>query len=273
MPVVSEPTLFQPADSEDDAQHAMGFIAGKMKPHGVVIYSVFPTRSRAAWFFNGRVGVEEVVVKVPLQKVNAMREAFAVLACVEKLKDNELEGIVPTASYVFEGELTCILMPLYQRSLADFPSLSEDEALKVVKTIRKALRTIHRHGWAHCDVKPHNIFVDSRNRFWLGDFGCCFPRSKRHRAALMELLKQGHGTPLYQCSDSTKSPSRIDRLGLTISVLEKLGYLQRPTSARSGQRVFTVKHVVDAINNKVKMAKLRDALLVLHAKDKFATSE
>ena len=270
MSVVSAPALFDPED--DDAKIGMALIAGKMMPHGVVIYSVFPTRSRAAWFFNGRVGVEEVVVKVPLQKVNAMREAFAVLACVEKLKDNELGGIVPTASYVFEGELVCILMPLYQRSLADFQSLSEDEALTVVETIRRALRTIHRHGWAHCDVKPHNIFVDSKDRYWLGDFGCCFPRNKRHRAALIQLLKQGYGTPLYQCSDSANSPSRIDRLGLTISILEKLGHLQRPTSVRSGQRVFTVQHVLDAIN-KVKMAKLRDALLVLHAKDKFATSE
>ena len=100
------------------------------------------------------------------------------------------------------------------------------------------------------------------------DFGCCFPRTKRHKAVLIQLLKQGYGTPLYQCSDSANSPSRIDRLGLTISVLEKLGHLQRPTS----ERVFTVQHVLDAIY-KVKMAKLRDALLVLHAKDKFATSE
>lgn len=258
-------------DSEDDdAKSGMALIAGKMMPHGVVINSVFPTRSRAAWFYRGSVHGKDVVVKVPIKKADAMREAFAVLACIEKLRADELVGIVPTASYVFEGDLVCILMPLYQRSLADFQSLSEDEALTVVKTIRRALRTIHRHGWAHCDVKPHNIFVDSKDRCWLGDFGCCFPRTKRHRAALMEMLKQGHGTPLYQCSDSANSPNRIDRLGLTISVLEKLGHLQRPTSVRSGQRVFTVQHVLDAIN-KVQMAKLRDVLLVLHDKDKFAT--
>lgn len=51
-----------------------------------------------------------------------------------------------------------------------------------------------------------------------------------------------------------------------------VGHLQRPTNVRPGQRAFTVQHVLDAIN-KVKMAELRDVLLVLHAKDRFATSE
>ncbi|KAL3631519.1 hypothetical protein CASFOL_024503 [Castilleja foliolosa] len=41
------------------------------------------------------------------------------------------------------------------------------------KSILSALVHIHRLGYIHCDVKPHNVLVDERGDVKLADFGSC----------------------------------------------------------------------------------------------------
>jgi serine/threonine protein kinase len=41
----------------------------------------------------------------------------------------------------------------------------------VVLQMKQALDFTHAAGYAHCDVKPDNIFIDANGGFFLGDFG------------------------------------------------------------------------------------------------------
>ncbi|MBO4843457.1 MAG: protein kinase [Bacteroidales bacterium] len=50
-------------------------------------------------------------------------------------------------------------------------AISEDEAVKIIKEIADALRSVHSHGLLHLDIKPANILFDERGRAVLIDFG------------------------------------------------------------------------------------------------------
>ncbi|PIA44559.1 hypothetical protein AQUCO_01700272v1 [Aquilegia coerulea] len=74
----------------------------------------------------------------------------------------------------FENEQLYIQMELCDRSLSITRSsqlFSEEEVLKAMHQVAKALRFIHERGVAHLDVKPDNIYVKN-GVYKLGDFGC-----------------------------------------------------------------------------------------------------
>lgn len=61
-------------------------------------------------------------------------------------------------------------------------TLNEREILKMGADICRALEYIRRKGLVHGDVKPANIFLNSRGVWQLGDFGCVQLAGKSLRA-------------------------------------------------------------------------------------------
>jgi serine/threonine protein kinase len=49
--------------------------------------------------------------------------------------------------------------------------LADEHAWRVLRQLLSALAYLHHRGIIHRDVKPDNIFYDSRNDIKLGDFG------------------------------------------------------------------------------------------------------
>lgn len=50
-------------------------------------------------------------------------------------------------------------------------SLTLTDTLKIAKDVASALEHAHEHSIVHCDIKPHNILLDSNGRSKVADFG------------------------------------------------------------------------------------------------------
>ncbi|KAL9247179.1 hypothetical protein vseg_020637 [Gypsophila vaccaria] len=84
------------------------------------------------------------------------------------------ENLVAYHTSWFENEKLYIQMELCDYNLSFHNSsglLTEEEVLKAIYQIARALRFIHEKGIAHLDLKPDNIYVKNGS-FKLGDFGC-----------------------------------------------------------------------------------------------------
>ncbi|OAY71755.1 Wee1-like protein kinase [Ananas comosus] len=73
----------------------------------------------------------------------------------------------------FENEQLYIQIELCERSLSINRSHAPKcgEVLEMLYQIAKALHFMHKHGVAHLDVKPENIYI-KKGIYKLGDFGC-----------------------------------------------------------------------------------------------------
>jgi hypothetical protein len=63
-------------------------------------------------------------------------------------------------------------MEIYIHTLASIPhteKLAVSYASHASRVLR-ALQAIHRSGYAHCDIKPNNIFMDAKGICFLGDY-------------------------------------------------------------------------------------------------------
>ncbi|KAK9756997.1 hypothetical protein RND81_01G134000 [Saponaria officinalis] len=84
------------------------------------------------------------------------------------------ENVVAYHTSWLENEKLYIQMELCDYSLSfhnSSGSLSEEEVLKALYQIARALKFIHEQGIAHLDLKLDNIYVKN-GVFKLGDFGC-----------------------------------------------------------------------------------------------------
>lgn len=52
--------------------------------------------------------------------------------------------------------------------------LPVQEAISIVMQVARAIQHAHEHGIVHCDLKPGNVLVDSRNHVFVTDFGFAF---------------------------------------------------------------------------------------------------
>ena len=62
--------------------------------------------------------------------------------------------------------------------------LSVAEAISIVKHVAGAVQHAHDHAIVHCDLKPANILVDSRNHVFVTDFGFAFVFSNVSQASM-----------------------------------------------------------------------------------------
>ncbi|EFJ43027.1 hypothetical protein VOLCADRAFT_96771 [Volvox carteri f. nagariensis] len=69
------------------------------------------------------------------------------------------------------GLYAALCMPRYVSSLALMVPLPAAAVLAGGRRMAAALEWIHEKEYTHMDVKADNIFVDSKGRWWLGDFG------------------------------------------------------------------------------------------------------
>lgn len=83
------------------------------------------------------------------------------------------EHIVAYYCSWFENEKLYIQMELcdYSLSIISNSLRTEEEVLRVMLQVAKALQFVHERGMAHLDVKPDNIYVKN-GVYKLGDFGC-----------------------------------------------------------------------------------------------------
>ncbi|MCC6383503.1 MAG: serine/threonine protein kinase, partial [Dehalococcoidia bacterium] len=86
---------------------------------------------------------------------------------------------------------------IHQRTQVDRGRFSQDEVLRVVVDVARALRYAHGRGVVHRDVKPGNILVDPQFRPILCDFGLA------RSAAAETVTRHGTmvGTPRYMAPE------------------------------------------------------------------------
>ena len=122
-----------------------------------------------AYDANGDASMFKVMTSVDCSEVKAAQAVFGG------------PGIVPSELRSAEhedGSIFCgLLMPKYERSLADVPELilSEDVLLNRARTLIASVRHVHSTGFVHMDIKEANIFVGYGGNWWLGDFGSAVP--------------------------------------------------------------------------------------------------
>ena len=63
-------------------------------------------------------------------------------------------------------------------------SLSEAEALSVIKEVLRTLAVVHQQGFTHMDIKPGNIMQDRQGQVYLIDFGASKQLSKEEQRTL-----------------------------------------------------------------------------------------
>src|SRR5262245_8318074 len=89
---------------------------------------------------------------------------------------DEARGIVALKNIHLDSEPYCYVMEyigggtLAER-LAQRGKLPFREAWRIFRDLTEALSYVHRHGAVHCDIKPQNILLDSREMPRLTDFG------------------------------------------------------------------------------------------------------
>lgn len=119
--------------------------------------------------YRGTYNNEEVAVKV-LEEVDwkCLAHEIVIISnlhheCIPKFYGIVLdEGIIGLVNKYINGS------PLDEHNVADF---TEEERLKICKSLCSALCFIHQNNFIHRDLKPENIMLDKEKNFYLIDFG------------------------------------------------------------------------------------------------------
>jgi serine/threonine protein kinase len=109
----------------------------------------------------------------PRRRARFQREVQTMM----RLRDQGVTVIPEVIAHDLETEKPYFVMPWYDESLADRIDRRAYTAdlgagIDVGIALAEALQGIHRHGYAHRDVKPDNVFFDG-DTLLLGDFGLC----------------------------------------------------------------------------------------------------
>jgi serine/threonine-protein kinase len=97
--------------------------------------------------------------------------------------------------------------------LKENPLLPLPQALEVIEEVASALDEAHRNGIVHRDVKPANVFLDTRGRVKVGDFGIArLPESDLTEAG-MRLGTPGYLPPEVLQGERADARSDVFALG------------------------------------------------------------
>lgn len=117
---------------------------------------------------------------------------------VATVSDEGLPGIV----YPFRKGQTLSAI------LAQGSFFSPEDAVRITLPVLDALEYVHNKGFVHCDINPHNIFVDNERHVQILDFGLAVTEEDAAR------MPEGHmrGTPPYLSPEQTGvTRFKIDR--------------------------------------------------------------
>src|SRR5437764_1702205 len=89
---------------------------------------------------------------------------------------DEARGIVALKNIHLDSEPYCYVMEYISggtlaERLEQRGKLPFGEAWRIFRELAEALSYVHRHGAVHCDIKPQNVLLDSREMPRLTDFG------------------------------------------------------------------------------------------------------
>ena len=77
--------------------------------------------------------------------------------------------------------------------------LAESDVRRLTRAILEGLSGIHKRGFVHCDIKPHNILLFADGSAKISDFG--LSKEKDAKTSKFQL----RGTPLYIAPESVKA--------------------------------------------------------------------
>jgi serine/threonine protein kinase len=126
-------------------------------------------------------------------------------------------GILPLYDWGYEGHQGFLVFPLCPGSTAwqrKEVAIRPRAAADLVGKVALALDYLHSHGIIHCDVKPHNILLDTAGQPRLIDFGLARRDHERE-------LPRWAGTPAYMspeqlCAQPLDGRSDVYSLGVTL---------------------------------------------------------
>ena len=206
------------------------------REYGVTIDGqlLFPGPQRALFvraFENGNVAM---VLKIPHEACQVPKECLLyehvgqdakmqdiALVPVRNLPLEESSSHCPGTSSPERSLRAGILMPNYSYTLHDIPKpINIEVATELFNRLSRAIDFLHDREWLHGDVKSANIFCKDDGHAYLGDYGS----SVRYQ----DLRRFTGGTPRYQFADANyiQNPRLFDRMGLLLSLLEKLGKIE-----------------------------------------------
>ena len=150
-------------------------------------------------------------------------------------------------------------MPYYsggslQEYVDAYGTLSESEAMKVIKQIAKALKYMHEeHHICHFDVKPANIMLDDKGNAILIDFGISKNYDAQgHETSMTPIgLSEGYA-PIEQYQQNVEEFSPVSDVYALGATLYFLLHGKRPVSAvhrASGTALLMSKNLSPEIKN------------------------
>ena len=163
--------------------------------------------------------------------------------------------------YYFEENNTAYMVMEYLRGktlgelLQRQGKLSQNQALKLITKVAKALEILHQAQFLHRDIKPDNIMLADDGRVVLIDFGAARDFTTNCTARYTTTLTPGYA-PLEQYGRALKNGAFTDIYALG-STLYHLLTGQAPVSAierAAGVELKTVKEIAPQISSHVSEA-------------------
>lgn len=107
-------------------------------------------------------------------------------------------------AYMVMNYVEGITLDGYQR--ASGGRLPYEQAVTIMMPVLDALKEVHRSGFLHRDISPDNIFIDTRGRVTLIDFGAARQEMQQNSRGLSVIMKVGYSPEEQYRSNGAQGP-------------------------------------------------------------------